>query len=143
MVAFDTLEAPLGGSAHFASVTVAMRNGEPPAFPEGARRDAQSGRGLAALVLALDHELEDAAHQVLGKAPLDEPAGPEMLLDVTPKHLVEVVVWRQRVLVRLVLPQLRRRRTLEDAGRDQLAAPLPVQPARQGIDRGLREIADG
>src|SRR5438445_13096238 len=102
-----------------------MRDGEPPAFPKRPRRDAERRRRLAALVLALDDQLENAAHQILGEAALDEPARPEMLLDVAAQHLVQLVVRRQGVLIGLVLAELRRRVASRRARGGAAAPPTP------------------
>ena len=66
-----------------------------------------------------------------------------MLLDVAAQHLVQLVVRRQGVLIGLVLAELRRRWTIENARGDQLAPTLPVEPAGQRVHRGLGQIADG
>src|SRR5207253_11405767 len=117
-------------------------DGEPPVFAEGAGRDLDADGPLPPLVLVAvdhgDHPLDrlrvEAARHDVGHALVP--------LDVAFQDGVQLGVWRQGVLVRLVRAQLGRGRPREDRLRDQLAPRPRVGVLAQLVDERLRAVLD-
>src|SRR5215472_16821546 len=113
------------------------------------QRHLDAGRRLPALVLGkMQHALD--LHDCLAVEAFRHDLGDRLLaLDQTFEDLIEHIVRRQRVLVGLVLAQLRAGRTRENAVWDHRAVgtsraiglPGVAQP-REPIDLGLVEILD-
>ena len=71
---------------------------------------------------------------------MDQLGGVQVLLDVALEDLVEHLVWRQRVVVALLVAQLGRGRPLEHRRRHQLAALLLVPPPDQLVHLALVDV---
>ena len=96
-----------------------MGDGHAAIATEVAARDLGSRRVLAAFVLGLVDQGDDAMHEIGVVALGDDGRGAEVALDVRIEHRVEQVVRRQRVRVELSGTQLSRRRLADRRFRDR------------------------
>ena len=117
--------------------------------PEAAAADLHAGRRLPAFVFGGVQHLLDAHHDRARRNGRRDLVDRLLLLDEARENRVELVVGRKRVLVGLVRPKLRGRRTRERTLGNHLAErplckrrPVRVAPARQAIDLGLVDILE-
>src|SRR6266545_4178367 len=112
--------------------------------PESKRAagDFQPRRSLAALVLRAIDQADDLLHD-LGVVPFgDDLRRGELFFHVQIDYRIEKLIRRQRILVRLVGPQLGAGDLLDAARGDDLFAEVAVDPARKLPDRRFGNIGD-
>src|SRR6185436_6466314 len=106
------LSEPLRGYGTWRSLgrPEALGDRKAAAHAEGARRNFQPGRCLAALVFAEGHFVDDIVDDSGIEAALDDVVFPQVFDDIRLKDRVEYFVSGQRVLVLLVRAEFRARR---------------------------------
>ncbi len=139
--------APGSSAGQRARILERVGDGIAAVAAEGAARDLDPGRRLAALVFGAVEHAPDVAHHRLVMAARDDLGHRHLALDQALQDVVEHLVGRQRVLVGLVGLQLGARRLGDDAlghdpARSAPAAPRPVlvAPARQREHRHLVDV---
>src|SRR5689334_10659556 len=109
------LDAPVMRMAFGSAMFVAVRDRHASVAAEGARRDLDARRKLAAFVFAEVDQPKDFFCGGLIHAGLAEFAEPAVFFHIERYDAVQQIVGRERVLVRLVRAKFGRRRTIEDA----------------------------
>src|ERR1700733_11426430 len=123
-------QAPRRGGRARSSVTVRDRHA--PVAAEGASGDLDPGGRLAALVLGEIHEANRAVHLLGGQPFGDQLLAAVVELDVAVQDPVEQLVRGQRILVALVLAQLRGWGAGDDRWWDRRRDHLAVLASRNG-----------
>src|SRR6267378_6609764 len=121
-------------------IHVFLRDRHFAAHPESAASYLQSERGLLSLVFVKINAALHPAYRFFIKPARDDITGTQVFFDVKLQDLIENFVWRQCVLIFLIWFQLCAWRLFNRRSWNDFA--LPVDPARQLINHGLRNIAD-
>src|ERR1043165_1380967 len=84
--------------------------------------------------------VENIQHETLIESRGHDLVWRRLLLEVQTQHAIELVVWRQRLIVKLSRRQFRRRTFVDDRMWNQLL--VPVQVIRERITFGFQNVAN-